>query len=165
MTGSIFKKLAALTVGTTLIFTLGESIPAQAAIISYNFSNTSKTLIGFFSFDQAAVADDQQATVAEGLKIVANYGGQTFTEADYSNASVWTDFSGKIANQQFLGLEFVVPDQFSVYRDNFIDATSVESVNYSSVPEPTSILGLSVIGLGLLVGKKTKFFQLANTKA
>lgn len=26
-------------------------------------------------------------------------------------------------------------------------------------------LGLSVMGLGLLVGKKTKFFQPANTKA
>lgn len=165
MTRSILKKLAAVTVGTTLIFTLGESIPAQAATITYNFFNTSKTLTGFLSFDQAAVADDQQATVGEGLKIVANYGSQTFTEADYFNASVWTDFSGKIANQQFLGLEFVVPNQFSVYRDYFIDATSVESFNYSAVPEPSSILGLSVIGLSLLVVKKTKFSQPANKKA
>jgi len=51
----------------------------------------------------------------------------------------------------------VIPDKFSVYRDSFVDATSVKSVNYSSVPEPASIGSLSVIGLGLLGGKKRKF--------
>ncbi|MEH1842301.1 MAG: hypothetical protein V7L20_27115 [Nostoc sp.] len=86
MTNSIFKKLAAATVGTALIFSLGETIPARAATLTYNFSNDDKTLIGTFSFDQAA-ADDQEVTIAEGLKISASYGGQSYTEADDPLAS------------------------------------------------------------------------------
>ncbi|BAY68466.1 PEP-CTERM sorting domain-containing protein [Anabaena sp. FACHB-709] len=164
MTSSILKKVAGVTVGTTLMFTIGETLPAQAANITYNFSNTSNTLTGSFSFDLAAVADDQQATIAEGLKIFAEYNGQIFTEADDSLASVFTDFSGRIVNGQFLGLNFVVP-QFSVVTDSFIDANTVESVTYSTVPEPGSIFGLSVIGLGLLAGRKTLSFKKANTKA
>ncbi|AFY46562.1 PEP-CTERM putative exosortase interaction domain-containing protein [Nostoc sp. PCC 7524] len=155
MIDSIFKKLAIATAGTTLMFTLGEVMPAQAANISYNFSNADQTLTGYFSFDQTAAAD-QLVEVAEGLKIVANYNGQIFTEADDPLATVWTDFLGQIPTGQGLGLQYVVPDQFFVFGDTYLnaDATESQSVNYSRVPEPGSMLGLSIVGLGLFLGRK-----------
>ncbi|MCC5601832.1 PEP-CTERM sorting domain-containing protein [Nostoc favosum] len=168
MTDSIFKKLAAATVGTALIFSLSETIPAQAAAVTYNFSNDDKTLTGTFSFDQAA-ADDQEVTIAEGLKISASYGGQSYTEADDPLASVLTDFSGTIFNQAGLGLNFT-PSSFNVYRDNFIDlndstAAGVQTVTYTSVPEPSLMLGLSVFGLSLFLAKKTASASSSSTKA
>jgi hypothetical protein len=167
MTNLICKKLAAVTVGTALILGVGETMPAQAAKLIYNFSNTNKTLTGTFSFDQAA-ADDQQVTISEGLKIFATYGGQSYTEADDSLALVLTDFSGNIGNQGGLGLEFT-PGTFEVYRENFIDRndptdTGVQFVKYTSVPEPGFLLGSCVFGLGLLVRKKVSSKSL-NTKA
>ncbi|MEH1818748.1 MAG: PEP-CTERM sorting domain-containing protein [Nostoc sp.] len=169
MTDSIFKKLAAATVGTALIFSFGETIPAQAAVLTYNFSNNDKTLTGAFSFDQAAAADDQEVTIAEGLKISATYGGQLYTEADDPLASVFTDFSGTILNQAGLGLYFT-PGTFNVFRDSFIDlndssGAGVQTVTYTSVPEPSLMLGLSVFGLSLFLGKKLGSSRLLSTKA
>ncbi|QMS87682.1 PEP-CTERM sorting domain-containing protein [Nostoc edaphicum CCNP1411] len=171
MTDSIFQKLAAATVRTALIFSLGEAIPAQAAALTYNFSNDDKTLIGTFSFDQAAAADDQEVTIAEGLKISATFGGQLYTEADDPLASVFTDFSGTILNEAGLGLYFT-PGTFNVFRESFInlnDSTDagVQTVTYTStsVPEPSLMLGLSVFGLGLFLGKKTVSSKPSSTKA
>jgi hypothetical protein len=155
MIDSILKKLAVITAGTALIFAVSENMPTQAAQLTYNFFNTDKTLTGTFSFDQAAVADDQQVTIAEGLNISANYGGQSYTQANDSGATVLTNFSGEIANQEGLGLQFVIPDVFAVYSDNFIDAASVQTVTYTSVPEPDFTPALSVFGLGLFLVKKT----------
>jgi hypothetical protein len=168
MTDSIFKKLASVTVGTALIFAVGETIPAQAAILIYDFSNTSKTLTGTFSFDQAA-ADDQEVTISEDLKLFATYGGKSYTEADDPLASVLTDFSGKIRNQGGLGLQFT-PGTFEVYRENFIDRNDltnagVQSVTYTSVPEPTFMLGSCIFGLGLLIRKKIASSRPSSTKA
>jgi hypothetical protein len=162
MIDSIFKKLAIATAGTTLMFTLGEVMPAQAANISYNFSNADQTLTGYFSFDQAAAAD-QLVEVAEGLKIFANYNGQIFTEADDPLATVWTDFLGQIPTGQGLGLQYVT-SQFSVFGDTYLnaDATESQSVNYSRVPEPASMLGLSIVGLGLFLGRKKQSSQSIN---
>ncbi|MGH1393851.1 MAG: PEP-CTERM sorting domain-containing protein [Trichormus sp.] len=155
MINSIFQKLAIATAGTTLMLTLGEVMPAQAGNITYNFSNADQTLTGSFSFDEIAAAD-QFVEVSEGLKIVANYNGQTFTEGDDPLAAVWTDFLGNIPSGQGLGLQYVVPDQFFVFSENFInaDATATQSVNYSRVPEPVSMLGLSVVGLGLFLNRR-----------
>ncbi|MBD2243921.1 PEP-CTERM sorting domain-containing protein [Nostoc sp. FACHB-888] len=169
MTDSIFKKLAAATVGTALIFSLGETMPALAAALTYNFSNDDKTLTGTFSFEPAAAADDQEVTIAEGLKISASYGGQSYTEADDPLASVFTDFSGTIFNQAGLGLYFT-PSAFNVYRENFINlndstAAGVQNVTYTSVPEPSLMLGLSVFGLSLFLGKKIASSRLSSTKS
>ncbi|MCW5317499.1 PEP-CTERM sorting domain-containing protein [Nostoc sp. KVJ3] len=169
MTDSIFKKLASATVGTALIFSLGETIPAQAAAITYNFFNDDKTLTGTFSFDPAAAADDQEVTIAEGLKISATYGGQSYTEADDPLASVFTDFSGTILNQAGLGLYFT-PGTFNIYRESLIDlndstGAGVQTVTYTSVPEPNLMLGLSVFGLSLFLGKKIRSFRPSSTKA
>ncbi|MBH8577402.1 PEP-CTERM sorting domain-containing protein [Nostocaceae cyanobacterium CENA369] len=158
MTDSIFKKLAVATVGTVLVFSVGETLPAQAANLTYSFANVDKTLTGTFSFDEAAAAD-QQVTISEGLKIIATYNGQSYTEANDSSALVLTNFSGKIPQGQGLGLQFVVPDAFTVYSGNFINPkdptdAGVQSITYTPVPEPNSILGLSVLGLGLFLGKK-----------
>ncbi|WP_242072066.1 PEP-CTERM sorting domain-containing protein [Nostoc sp. FACHB-110] len=152
----MFKQLAATTIGTVLMFAAGKTLPAQAAIIRYDFSNADKTLIGSFSFDQAAAQDDQLVTVDEGLKIFAAYGGQTYTEANDSFASVLTNFLGEIPANQGLGLQFVVPDIFTVNAGSFIDANTVQTVSYTSypIPEPSTIVGLSILGLGLLVAKK-----------
>ncbi|MBE9209237.1 PEP-CTERM sorting domain-containing protein [Nostoc sp. LEGE 06077] len=151
----MLKKLAAATIGTVLIFAAGESFPAQAAIIRYDFSNSDRTLIGNFSFDQAAAADDQLVTVAEGLRIYATYGGQTYTEANDSLAAVFTNFLGEVPPGQGLGLQYVV-DAFTVNAENLIAANSVQRVAYTAnpVPEPSAVLGLSVFGLGLLARKK-----------
>ncbi len=168
MIDSMFKKLASVTVGTAMIFAVGEIMPAQAAILIYDFSNTSKTLKGTFLFDQAA-ADDQEVTISEGLKLFATYGGQSYTEADDPLASVLTDFSGKIPNQGGLGLQFT-PGTFEVYRENFINRNDltdagVEFVSYTSVPEPTFMLGSCMFGLGLLVRKKIASSRPSSTKA
>jgi len=80
-------------------------MPVQARQLTYNFSNENKTLTGTFSFDKAA-ANDQEVTIAEGLKIFATYGGQSYTEANDPSASVLTNFSGTILNQAGLGLNF-----------------------------------------------------------
>ncbi|MBU7586350.1 MAG: PEP-CTERM sorting domain-containing protein [Nostoc sp. TH1S01] len=151
----MLKKLAAATVGTVLFFAAGETFPAQAAIIRYDFSNSDGTLIGNFSFNQAAAADDQFVTVDEGLKIYATFGGQTYTEADDSLAAVFTNFLGEIPPGQGLGLQYVV-NAFTINAENFIAGNSVQPVTYtaSPVPEPSAILGLSVFGLGLLARKK-----------
>lgn len=166
MTTSIFKQLAAITVGTTVMFAAGQTMPSQAATIAYNFANTDKTLTGYFSFDQAA-ALDQLVEVSEGLKIVANYNGQTYTEQDDPLALVFTDTLGAIPPQQGLGLQFVIPGAFTVASDYFISANDeTSSVTYTStIPEPASVLGLSILGLGLLVGKKTQSFKASKTKA
>ncbi|MBD2498958.1 PEP-CTERM sorting domain-containing protein [Nostoc sp. FACHB-280] len=151
----MLKKLAAATVGTVLIFAAGETLPAQAAIIRYDFSNSDRTLVGNFSFNQAAAADDQFVTVGEGLKIYATFGGRTYTEADDALAAVFTTFSGEIPPNQGLGLQYVV-NAFNVNAENFITVDSLQSVTYtaSPVPEPSAVLGLSVFGLGLLARKK-----------
>ncbi|WP_373530554.1 PEP-CTERM sorting domain-containing protein [Nostoc sp.] len=171
MTDFIFKKLAAVTLGTALIFSLGETTSAQAATLIYDFSNDNKTLTGTFSFDQAAATDDQQVTIAEGLKIFATYGGQSYTEADDSLASVFTDFSGTILNEAGLGLSFTL-GSFNVYRESFIDLNDstdagVQTVTYTyrSVPEPSFMLGLSVVGLSLFLSKKIASSRLSSTKA
>ncbi|MEA5626402.1 PEP-CTERM sorting domain-containing protein [Nostoc sp. UHCC 0251] len=168
MTDSIFKKLAAATVGTALILSLGETIPAQAAAVTYNFFNNDKTLTGTFSFDQAA-ADDQEVTIAEGLKISATYGGQLYTEADDPLASVFTDKTGTIFNQAGLGLYFT-PSAFNVYRENFINlndssSAGVQTVTYTTVPEPSLMLGLPVFGLSLFLSKKIASSKPSRTKA
>ncbi|HIK07937.1 MAG TPA: PEP-CTERM sorting domain-containing protein [Trichormus sp. M33_DOE_039] len=163
MINSIFKKLAIATAGTTLMLTLAEVQPVQAANITYDFSNADQTLTGYFSFGETAAAD-QFVEVSEGLKIVANYNGQTFTEADDPIAAVLTDFFGNIPNGQGLGLQYVVSNQFFVFSEDFLnaDATETQSVNYSRVPEPGSMMGLSIVGLGLLLGRKKKSSQSIN---
>ncbi|MFN6570134.1 PEP-CTERM sorting domain-containing protein [Dendronalium sp. ChiSLP03b] len=168
MTDFIFKKLAVVTVGTALMFSVGETLPAQAANLTYSFANVDKTLMGTFSFDEAAAAD-QQVTISEGLKIFTTYAGQSYTEANDALALVLTDLSGKIPEGQGLGLQFVIPDVFTVYGDNFINPNDptdagVQAITYTSVPEPSSMLGLSVLGLGLFLGKKTAF-KLFSIKA
>ncbi|MBD2447198.1 PEP-CTERM sorting domain-containing protein [Nostoc sp. FACHB-152] len=154
----MFRRSAVATIGTVLTFAVGQTLPAQAAIIRYDFSNTDKTLVGNFSFDQAATKD-QLVTVAEGLKIFASYGGKTYTEANDSLASVFTNLQGKIPPNQGLGLQFVVPDVFTVNAENFIDVATVQTVAYTahSIPEPSAMLGLSIVGLGFLVAKKKHF--------
>ena len=163
MTDSIFKKLAAVTMGTALIFAGGEIMPVQAAQLTYHFSNTNKTLTGAFSFDQAAAAD-QQITTSEGLKIFATYNGQSYTEANDPLALVLTDSSGKIPKGQGLGLQFT-PGTFEVYSGNFIDLNDVQIISYTSVPEPNFTLGLSVLALGVLFAKKQLSSRSSSTKA
>jgi Domain of unknown function (DUF4114) len=104
-------------------------------ILYYNFSNSDKTLTGSFSFNKSA-ADDQQVTTSEGLNIFANYNGQPYTQGNDSSAVVYTDLFGNIGDLG-LGLQFVIPNLFSVYSENFIPenpASSVQTVNYTSVP-------------------------------
>jgi hypothetical protein len=164
MNYSIFKKLASVTVGTALMFAVGESIPAQAVTITYNFSgsNAQSPFTGTFSFDSAA-ALDQEVTIAEGLIISANYGGQTYTQLDDPLAKVLTNLLGGI-DQQGLGLQFNT-NAFTLNAQDFIvlgDVTgnSDQTLSYTdaSVPEPNSILGLApVFGLFLFMFKKMGF--------
>lgn len=172
MTNSIFKKLATVTVGTVLMFAVGENIPAQATTLTYNFSgsNAQNPFTGTFSFDSDA-ALDQEVTLAEGLIISANYGGKSYTQADDSLTKILTNFLGGI-DQQGLGLQFET-DAFTISAENFIvlsDATgsSDQTVAYTvvSVPEPNSLFGLaSVFGLFLLPLKKMRFPSSLRTKA
>jgi Domain of unknown function (DUF4114)/Cadherin domain len=101
----------------------------------YNFSNTNKTLAGSFVFNQAA-AVDQQVTIDEGLNISGTYNGQSYTQADDSQAVLLTNQSGEIA-EQGLGLQFVTTP-FTVNAENFIDANSTQGVTYTRVQAPTN---------------------------
>jgi Domain of unknown function (DUF4114)/Cadherin domain len=106
-------------------------------ILNYKFSNTNKTLTGNLSFNQAAAAD-QQVTLAEGLNISGTYGGKSYTQADDSLATLFTNQSGEIADQG-LGLQFVTTP-FTVNAENFVDANSTQGVTYSRIYAPTDLV-------------------------
>ena len=101
----------------------------------YNFSNTNKTLTGNFAFNQAAAAD-QQITLGEGLNISSTYGGKSYTQADDSQAVLFTNQSGEITDQG-LGLQFVTTP-FTVNAENFVDANSTQKIAYTRVQAPTN---------------------------
>ncbi|MEA5567267.1 DUF4114 domain-containing protein [Anabaena sp. UHCC 0399] len=108
------------------------------SILYYKFSNTDQSLTGNFFFNQAA-ADDQQVTLDEGLNIFATYGGQTYTQTDDYLALLLTNESGEIADQG-LGLQFVIPDIFTVNADIFFDANTDNSITYTQIYTPTDLV-------------------------
>jgi Domain of unknown function (DUF4114) len=107
-------------------------------ILYYNFSNTDKTLTGNILFNQSA-ADDQQVTTSEGLNISATYKSQSYTQADDSSALLLTNKSGEIADQG-LGLQFVIPDIFTVNADVFLDANTDQTITYNQIYAPTDLV-------------------------
>lgn len=133
---------------------------------------------GFFSYDDSTLTASgvESVGIAEGLSISFDFLGVTYTEADDD----LVDFGFPLVefNQgSLVGLQYTVSNNaiFSIFGDNpnglgggdqfnYIDETSFEvgngSVTYSlrpasvSVPEPSAVFGLGVLGFGWLVRNK-----------
>lgn len=120
----------------TVTYTLNQApTDLNLSAVYYDFSSADNTLTGEILFNQSD-ADDQQVTIAEGLKISVTYAGQTYTETLDSEASLLTNQSGDIGDQG-LGLQFVIPDVFTINADNFIPAnpaSSIQPIAYTRFP-------------------------------
>ncbi|MEQ8753844.1 MAG: PEP-CTERM sorting domain-containing protein [Coleofasciculus sp. G1-WW12-02] len=134
---------------------------------------------GFFSYDDSTLTGSgvESVGIAEGLSISFDFLGVTYTEADDNLVDFGFPFV-EFNQGSLVGLQYTVSNGaiFSIFGDNptglgggdefnYIDETSFEvgngNVTYSlrppsaSVPEPSAVLGLGILGFGWLV--RTKF--------
>lgn len=191
MTNNIWQKLAIATTGA--VISLGAIAPhsAEAALITYNFSNPnsfgdyeSGELNGRFTYDDATeVVTESIGYIGETIvqrkydidSIELLFNGQTYTKEDalspmswsifdvidgpgtvlrwetedfsfsmgsYRTEAVWTNFELKTNGQR----EWVSTIEFS----------RVEDETPTTVPEPSTIGGLMLLGLGCLARKKVR---------
>lgn len=133
---------------------------------------------GFFSYDDSTLTASgvESVGIAEGLSISFEFLGVTYTEADDDLVDFGFPFV-EFNQGSLVGLQYTVSNNaiFSIFGDNpnglgggdqfnYIDENSFEvgngSVTYSlrpasvSVPEPSAVFGLGVLGFGWLVRKK-----------
>ncbi len=133
---------------------------------------------GFFSYDDSTLTASgvESVEIAEGLSISFEFLEVTYTEADDDLVDFGFPFV-EFNQGNLVGLQYTVSNNaiFSIFGDNpnglgggdqfnYIDETSFEvgngSVTYSlrpasaSVPEPSAVIGLSILGFGWLVRKK-----------
>ncbi len=165
---SKLKGLLALTLLGGVGFDIALNAQAQAATLTYNFSNPSQSLTGSLSFNSAAAAD-QLVTVSEGLTIAARFNGQNFTQANDPGANFLTsDSLGGFATGQGLGLSFIVPGVFEIASeefttDGFINVVPVSYSLAQPVPfEFSPVLGLGAIGALAIGGKVLKSLSKKN---
>lgn len=178
------QKLAFATAGVVLSCAAMEANfmkPALAATITYDFTVdvTSGSLAGiqgsgFFSYDDSTLKGIGLETLRAngGLDISFEFSGKTYNETDDINFPNFPMV--QFQDSSLLGLSFLAeepgfafqigtpnpaPDVFG--GDEFIygvrpDIDGEGVVSYSSrpVPEPSTLSGLAVIGLGLLLRKK-----------
>lgn len=169
-----FQKLALTTAGLALSFAVIDTNPAQATSITYDFEVfvdsgplVNETYSGFFSYDDSELmgAGEEFLDVST---IAFNFLDTDFSETDDSSffGSEAAFFDG-----DFLGLSFSVdfpvnnsfsfiPGFFSLDEAFFAYDTEqgagAGDVTYSkrpstSVPEPGSTLGLTLLGIGWLL--------------
>jgi hypothetical protein len=187
---NIYTKLAIASAGLALSFSVIEANSVNAATLTYNFSVdvTTGSLAdskyeGSFSYDDSTLTGSgvENVGVEDGLSILFNFLGKTYTEADDNNAS----FNFPIVefkNGNLVGLQYIVNDTlnnaiFSIFGDDpeglgggdkfhYVDVNSYEvgegNVTYSletsptPIPEPSTALGMTLLGFGWLVKRKIK---------
>ncbi|OLP16018.1 hypothetical protein BST81_23455 [Leptolyngbya sp. 'hensonii'] len=171
---SSFKKFTVALVGAaavSLAGTLTEVV--QAATVTYNFKaeattgiNAGQSYLGSFSFDDAQLTGTG-SELASLSKLTFTFAGKTFDETFDSLAGVGFE------EGQFAGLNYQADDaavsglQASIFGPDFFYAISsasgntpdptpdsgIGNVTYEKVPEPGTVLGLSALGLGLLLNR------------
>lgn len=168
---NIYQKLAVATAGVALSFAPIEAKPAQAATITYNYTETPSTagfyVSGRFSFDNSVggtifnVTDFTLAwNSSNGSPIAFFPNPNPFGFDPPRSLPVWDSSSGSLSGE-YQQCGRVCTDNF--FRNGQEDGTfsfpngirvSSGSVSYTQVPEPSGVAGLLVLGLGLLLKKK-----------
>jgi len=168
---NIYQKLAVATAGVALSFTPIEARPAQAATITYNYTETSTTDFygsGSFSFDNSKSVDGTRFNVTDFTLDWYRSNGSLTAVFPYGNASAPTSLPLWDSSRDSLVGEYQQSER-AVSTDNFFRNDQTEngqlsrpggtdsssgSVSYTQVPEPSGVAGLLVLGLGLLLKKK-----------
>ncbi|NEP00769.1 MAG: PEP-CTERM sorting domain-containing protein [Symploca sp. SIO2E9] len=175
----IWQKIAVATTGAALTIAAIDANPAHALRFKSNFTVDITTgdlagnsYDGYFTFEDSELTGiGNEEVVAD--KVSFDFNGITYTEEqdfDYPNAPL-VEFDGG----SLLGLNFVPFDEFfalpfDLINDSFqyfahnsgevvvsFQGEGVGSVTYTepeTIPEPATILGLSVVAAGLLLRKK-----------
>lgn len=144
-------------------------------------SLSNNTYEGSFSYDDSNLTGIglESVGVDDELSVVFNFLGRTYTEAD-DNAASFNFPIAEFRDGNLVGLQYLVNDTlnnfiFSVFGDEpeglgggdkfqYLDVNSLEvsegSVTYSldssptPIPEPSTALGVTLLGFGWLVKKK-----------
>lgn len=180
MVNNIFPKLAVATATAALSLTAINVSSAQAATITYdlNVNITSGSLTGtkgsgFLSFDPS-LPPPLEPSLSPLTDFFLSFLGNTYTENSIALFNRLTQVSFFEPNGEQLGnLRFVVPadcgiicqpelvidnNSFLFFEDPIAGQPSFGNITYSrrstSIPEPSAIWGLVVLGIGLFVKKK-----------
>ncbi|BAY18035.1 hypothetical protein NIES21_38780 [Anabaenopsis circularis NIES-21] len=170
------------TVAIALSLATVEVKPTQAAVFNYNFTanvtsgpNISQ-YFGSFRYDDTNLTGvgTENLNVSNGLQsVVFDYLGTRYTETDDF------DFPAGIApvvsfnNGNFVGLSYLVEDQFfigdvntpsttgnrfySIVSADLLSTTEQGAVTYTRVPEPLALFGTAIAtATGFLVNRKKK---------
>lgn len=175
----IWQTIAIATTGTALTLTAIDANPAHALKFKSDFKVDITTgdlagnsYDGYFTFEDSELSGIGNETIVAD-KVSFNFNGLTYNEKqdfDYPNAP-WVEFDGGslsglnfVPFDEFFSLPFdLLNDSFEYFGHNNGDVVvsfqggGVGSVTYTepeAIPEPATIFGLSVIGLGLLLRKK-----------
>ena len=165
----LYQKLIVTTAVSTF-FAVMEASALQAATITYDFkadvisgSLLGQTFAGFLSYDDSALTGvgAEALGVADELKVSFNFLGATYTE---KNEVEFPDFPvTNLNNGVFEGLDFFVNDSPTIFGINLDEFSyrgeTVGNVTYTRsqpVPEPGTMAGLVILGLGGLFLKKTR---------
>lgn len=166
--------LALLTTGAALSLAVIETNPAQAITITYEFSTAGSS--GKFSYDDANETRSE-FIVPPGITVVNLtypvdeieffFNNRTYTKADSTKEPVWSILAGEgrlsWATEDF---RFNPASGPSIFGDLFtlfeVDGELPETVGFrrveneppASVPEPGTVIGLTLLGLGWVSQKK-----------
>ncbi|NEO41289.1 MAG: PEP-CTERM sorting domain-containing protein [Moorea sp. SIOASIH] len=172
---SICQNLALLTTGAALSLAVIETNPAQAITITYEFST--EEFSGKFSYDDANETRREFDYREPGITVVELtypvdeieffFNNRTYTKADSTREPVWSILAeqGQLswATEDF---SFNPDSGPSIFGDLFtafeVDGEFVDTVSFrlvedeppASVPEPGTVIGLTLLGLGWLSQKK-----------
>jgi len=169
---NIFPKIA-VAAGLALSIALIDTNPAQAATITYDVevSADSEDLAkGFFSYDDSTLT----GVGSEFLPVLEMQ--IDLPDLTYTHQSADIDPEVAFFDGEFLGVSFAddtisfVPgfyslEEASLAYDSETLGVGIVAANYTvrsdsppqpptDVPEPSTLLGLSILGLGLLLTKK-----------
>ncbi|NEO11883.1 MULTISPECIES: PEP-CTERM sorting domain-containing protein [unclassified Moorena] len=175
---SICQKLALITTGAALSLAVIDTNPVQAITITYEFSTAGSS--GKFSYDDVNEIRRELEPIVPGIPVIDRtypideieffFNNRTYTEADSTKDPVWSVFEGLSGGDQFSwsteDFSFVfangpgpLPELFTAFEvdGEFVDTVSfrrVENEPPASVPEPGTVIGLSLLGLGCLSQRK-----------
>jgi hypothetical protein len=181
----VYQKLAVATAGLALSFTTVDAIPAQAAVLQYDFVVSipetpfsenplqGSTGSGFFTYDDAAtpVFDPFGVGYVGVINLEFNFLGNTFIASDdvgFSSGVTDIPFpSVGLKDGVFQGLNYVVTSTssknigfyFTASESAFFAGRGARGSRNEAGGNPVSAAGLSSGGEGLSEGEVTYSFQ------
>ncbi|NEO69712.1 PEP-CTERM sorting domain-containing protein [Moorena sp. SIO3H5] len=177
--GQSICHLALLTTGAALSVAVIETNPAQAITITYEFST--EEFSGKFSYDDANETISEFFANFPDVPVIKStypvdeieffFKNKTYTKVDSTIEPMWSTFTGFAEGAQlrwstedfsFSGANSPAggfPEFFTVFEvdGEFVDTVGfrrVENEPPASVPEPGTVIGLTLLGLGWLSQKK-----------